>query len=111
MLLPKGNAVELVRLADDHADFRKRTQPGGATGGSTFANPPGDYAGRLLEAADMKGFRIGGAAFSEKHANWIVNDRNAAASDIRDLIRAARERVRERFGVELRQEVEEVGEP
>lgn len=111
MLLPKGDAAGLVRLADDHADFRKRTQPGGATGGSTFANPPGDYAGRLLEAAGMKGFRIGGAAFSDKHANWIVNDATATAADIRNLIRAARERVRDRFGVDLRQEVEELGEP
>jgi len=83
----------------------------GATGGSTFANPPGDHAGRLLEACGMKGFRIGGASFSEKHANWIVNDDNATAADIRGLIGAARERVRERFGVELRQEVEEIGEP
>jgi UDP-N-acetylenolpyruvoylglucosamine reductase len=111
MVLPKGDATELVRLADEHADFRKRTQPGGATGGSTFANPPGDFAGRLLEEAGMKGYRIGGAAFSDKHANWIVNDAGATAADIRNLIRTARERVREQFGIELRQEVEELGEP
>ncbi|MGI9252366.1 MAG: UDP-N-acetylmuramate--L-alanine ligase, partial [Thermomicrobiales bacterium] len=110
MVLPKGDAADLVRLADEHADFRKRTQPGGATGGSTFANPPGDYAGRLLEAAGMKGFRVGGASFSEKHANWIVNDGNATAADIRNLIRTARERVKVQFGVDLRQEVEELGE-
>ncbi len=111
MLLPKEDRDALVRLADEHADFRKRTQPGGATGGSTFANPPGDFAGRLLEAAGMKGHRIGGAGLSPMHANWIVNDGKATAADIRSLIALARERVRERFGVELRQEVEELGEP
>jgi len=111
MLLPKGDPVELVRLAEEHAEFRKRTQPGGATGGSTFANPPGDHAGRLLEEAGMKGLRIGGASFSPKHANWIVNEGNATAADIRVLIDTARERVAQRFGVELRQEVEEIGEP
>ena len=110
MLLPKGDPGELVRLADEHADFRKETQPGGATGGSTFANPPGDYAGRLLEAVGMKGFRIGGAGFSLKHSNWIVNDQQATAADIRALIATARQRVRDEFGIELRQEVEETGE-
>lgn len=111
MLLPKGDRAELVRLADDHSEFRKRTQPGGATGGSTFANPPGDFAGRLLEAAGMKEARIGGAAFSPLHANWIVNDGGASAADIRALIALAKSRVHDQFGVELRQEVEELGEP
>ncbi|HYO30995.1 MAG TPA: UDP-N-acetylmuramate dehydrogenase, partial [Thermomicrobiales bacterium] len=111
MLLPKGDPADLVRLADEHAAFRKRTQPGGATGGSTFANPPGDHAGRLLEEAGLKGYRVGGAGFSPKHANCIVNHRQAIAADIRMLIATAKERVAERFGVALRQEVEEIGEP
>ena len=111
MRLPKGDAAELVRLAEEHAAFRKRTQPGGATGGSTFANPPGDHAGRLLEEAGLKGHRVGGAAFSPKHANWIVNDGTAIAADIRTLIATAKEQVAARFGIELRQEVEEIGEP
>ena len=110
-LLPKGDAAELVRLADEHADFRKRTQPTGACAGSTFANPPGDFAGRLLEESGMKGYRVGAAAFSPKHANWIVNGGGATANDVRELIATARLRVQERFGVELVSEIEEVGEP
>jgi UDP-N-acetylenolpyruvoylglucosamine reductase len=106
MLLPKGDPATLVRLADEHAAFRKETQPTGACAGSTFANPPGDFAGRLLEESGLKGFAIGGAAFSPKHANWIVNDGTATAADVRALIVTARSRVRDRFGVELRREVE-----
>jgi UDP-N-acetylmuramate--alanine ligase len=106
MLLPKGDPAALVRLADDHAAFRKETQPTGACAGSTFANPPGDFAGRLLEESGLKGFAIGGAGFSPKHANWIVNDGTATAADVRALIATARSRVRDRFGVELRREVE-----
>jgi UDP-N-acetylmuramate--alanine ligase len=106
MLLPKGDPAALVQLADEHAAFRKETQPTGACAGSTFANPPGDFAGRLLEESGLKGFAIGGAAFSPKHANWIVNDGTATAADVRALIATAQERVRDRFGVELRREVE-----
>jgi UDP-N-acetylmuramate dehydrogenase len=108
--LPKGDPAALVRLADEHAAFRKLTQPTGACAGSTFANPPGDHAGRLLEEAGLKGYRVGPAGFSPKHANWIVNDGGATAAQIRELIATARDRVRDRFGVELRQEIEEIGE-
>lgn len=109
--LSKGDAASLVALADDHAAFRKRTQPTGACAGSTFANPPGDFAGRLLEEAGLKGHRIGGAQFSPKHANWIVNTGGATAADVRALILHARETVLERYAVDLRPEVEEIGEP
>jgi UDP-N-acetylmuramate dehydrogenase len=108
--LPKADPAMLVRLADEHAEFRKLTQPTGACAGSTFANPPGDFAGRLLEESGMKGFAIGGAMFSSKHANWIVNDGTATAGDVRTLIETAMERVRDRFGVELVREVEFLGE-
>jgi UDP-N-acetylmuramate--alanine ligase len=110
MLLPKADPAELVLLADEHAAFRKLTQPTGACAGSTFANPPGDFAGRLLEESGMKGFAVGGAMFSPKHANWIVNDGTASAANVRELIATAQERVRERFGVELRREVEYLGD-
>ena len=110
VLLPKRDPLELIRLADEHAEFRKRTQPTGACAGSTFANPVGDFAGRLLEEAGLKGYRIGAAAFSAKHSNWIVNDGGATATQVRELIATARERVRERFGVELQPEIEEIGE-
>ena len=109
LLLPKGDPVELVRLADEHAAFRKATQPTGACAGSTFANPPGDFAGRLLEACGLKGFSVGGAMFSPKHANWIVNDGSATAADVRELIATAQERVLAEMGVELRREVEFLG--
>lgn len=109
--LRKGDAASLVALADDHAAFRKRTQPTGACAGSTFANPAGDFAGRLLEEAGLKGYRIGGARFSPKHANWIVNSGGATATDVRALIAHARETVAERYGIDLRPEIEEIGEP
>ncbi|MDP9471402.1 MAG: UDP-N-acetylmuramate dehydrogenase, partial [Chloroflexota bacterium] len=108
--LPKGDPAQLVRLADEHAQFRKETQPTGACAGSTFANPPGDYAGRLLEEAGLKGFAIGGARFSPKHSNWIVNTGGATAADVRTMIAHAQAVVLDRFGVVLRPEVEQIGE-
>ncbi len=108
--LPKRDPAELVRLADEHAQFRKETQPTGACAGSTFANPPRDFAGRLLEEAGLKGFAIGGARFSPKHSNWIVNTGGATAADVRALIAHAQAVVRDRFGVALRPEIEQLGE-
>jgi UDP-N-acetylmuramate dehydrogenase len=108
--LPKGDPAVLVRLADEHAAFRKLTQPTGACAGSTFANPPGDFAGRLLEASGMKDYAVGGAMFSPKHANWIVNDGTATAANVRELIATAQAQVRERFGGGLWREVEFLGE-
>jgi UDP-N-acetylmuramate--alanine ligase len=105
-VLPKGDRDQLVGLADEHARFRRETQPTGACAGSVFANPPGDYAGRLLEAAGLKGYRIGGAVFSPKHANWIVNTDSATAADVDALIRHAQAVISERDGIELRVEVE-----
>jgi UDP-N-acetylmuramate dehydrogenase len=78
--------------------------------GSIFKNPPGDYAGRLIEAVGLKGTRVGGAEISPVHANFIVNDEGASASDVHDLIRLAQEKVLETFGVELELEIELVGE-
>lgn len=109
--LPKADRAELIRLADEHAQYRKLTQPTGACAGSTFTNPPGDFAGRLLEAAGLKGYRVGGVAFSTKHSNFIVNDGRAAAADVRELIASAQAQVRERFGIQLEPEIEEIGEP
>ncbi len=109
--LPKGDPAELVRLAEEHAEYRKCTQPTGACAGSTFTNPPGDYAGRLLEAAELKGFGVGGVSFSTKHSNFIVNSGGATAAHVRELIAIAQTRVAERFGVHLEPEIEEIGEP
>jgi UDP-N-acetylmuramate dehydrogenase len=88
---------------------RRSTQPPGASMGSMFKNPPGDYAGRLIEAAGLKGTRVGGAAISQVHANFFVNDGQASASDIGRLINLARETVEAKFGVRLELEVELLG--
>lgn len=93
-------------------DRRAQTQPiGKASAGSTFRNPPGDYAGRLIEASGLKGFRIGGACVSEIHANFIINTGNAHAADIENLIHQIQERVAKLHGVYLIPEVHIVGEP
>ena len=90
---------------------RKATQPLGLPScGSVFRNPPGDHAARLIEAAGLKGYRIGGAEVSPKHANFIINTGNATATDIEELIEHVRQTVIERHGVELRHEVRIVGE-
>lgn len=107
--LPKGDQSDLVRLADEHAHFRKVTQPTGACSGSTFANPDGDFAGRLLEEAGLKGFGIGGMQFSPKHANWVMNTGEGTARDAWALIQHARGVILEHYGVDLRPEIERVG--
>ncbi|MBC7286691.1 MAG: UDP-N-acetylmuramate dehydrogenase [Armatimonadetes bacterium] len=89
---------------------RCRTQPVGArSAGSIFKRPPGDYAGRLLEAVGAKGLRIGGAQISPKHANFIINCGDARAADVLQLIRESQRRVYERFGILLEPEIRIVG--
>jgi UDP-N-acetylmuramate dehydrogenase len=77
--------------------------------GSVFRNPSGDYAGRLIEAAGLKGERIGGAQISEVHANFIANTGGATADDVLALIERAQKRVRDSAGVELETEVKVIG--
>ncbi len=90
---------------------RKNTQPLGLPScGSVFRNPPGDHSARLIEAAGLKGYRIGGAEVSTKHANFIINRDAATASDIEQLIEHVQRTVREVHGVELQHEVRIVGE-
>ena len=90
---------------------RKSTQPLGLRScGSVFRNPPGDHSARLIEAAGLKGYSIGGAQVSEKHANFIINSGDATATDIEELIEHVRQRVIEAHGVELVYEVRIVGE-
>lgn len=89
---------------------RKKSQPPGASMGSMFKNPPGDYAARLIEAAGLKGFRIGNAEISPVHANFIINLEAAAAQDIWQLIRTVQETVYEKFGVHLEPEIEVLGD-
>jgi UDP-N-acetylmuramate dehydrogenase len=95
---------------DANIAHRKRTQPPGASLGSIFKNPPGDYAGRLIESAGLKGYRIGGAQVSPVHANFFINTGAATASDYYALILHVRDDVRRQTGVMLEMEVELVGE-
>ncbi len=91
---------------------RKRTQPLGLPScGSVFRNPSGDYSARLIEAAGLKGHRIGGAEVSKKHANFIINRDNASATDIEELIEHVRQTVLDEHGVALVHEVRIVGVP
>ncbi|HXR61898.1 MAG TPA: hypothetical protein VN732_11280, partial [Solirubrobacterales bacterium] len=95
---------------------RREAQPAGIkTFGSTFKNPEderaeGKSAGQLLEAAGCRGLRYGGARFSEKHANFVENDRGATTAEVLELMAEGRRRVHERFGVTLEPEVQVLGE-
>jgi UDP-N-acetylmuramate dehydrogenase len=88
---------------------RKKALPAGPNAGSVFKNPPGDHAGRLLEACGLKGLRVGGAEVSGRHANVIVNVGGATAADVRELMARMREAVRDGFGIDLVPEVEDLG--
>ncbi len=96
---------------DDIRRWRQAHQPIGLpSAGSVFRNPEGDSAGRLIEAAGLKGLRIGGAVVSEKHANFIVNDQKGTATDVRHLAERVHAEVLARHGVDLRFEIEFVGD-
>lgn len=96
---------------DEVREWRRTHQPLAEPNcGSVFTNPPGDHAARLIDEAGLKGMRIGGAAVSTKHANFIVTSEGATADDVVELIRSVRERVAERFDVELEPEVHPIGE-
>ncbi len=104
-------ATETLRTrADTYLAYRRRTQPTEASIGSIFRNPPGDYAGRLIEAAGLKGAREGQAQVSLVHANFIVNLGDATADDVLRLIRRVQRVVRGQFGIQLQPEVLFVGE-
>ncbi len=107
---PGHDPAKLRARADEYIAHRKRTQPPGASLGSMFKNPPGDYAGRLIEAAGLKGARAGGVIISPVHANFFVNTGGGTASDYVALIRLARNTVQDQFGINLELEVELIGE-
>lgn len=108
--LEKSTPQAVKEKMDEFSNRRKQTQPPGASLGSMFKNPPGDYAGRLIEAAGLKGTRIGGVQVSPVHANFFINSEAATASDYRQLIELVRSTVEEKFGVRLELEVELVGD-
>ena len=108
--LAAGEPAALQARIDEFAAHRRRSQPPGASLGSMFKNPSGDYAGRLIEAAGLKGARLGQAQISPLHANFFVNLGEARAADILALIHLVHEAVLKHSGVDLELEVELVGD-
>ena len=109
-LEPGHDPSELNAKADSFVAHRKQTQPPGASLGSMFKNPPGDYAGRLIDAAGLKGHQIGGVQISPLHGNFFVNVGGGTAADYGALIELAQMTVFARFGVTLELEIERVGD-
>ena len=107
----KPEAVDVLSArAEGFNAHRKERQPGGASTGSMFKNPDNYYAGYLIDTAGLKGFRVGDAVISEKHANFFINEGEATAEDVRLLIAEAWNSVRDQFGIEMELEVELVGD-
>jgi UDP-N-acetylmuramate dehydrogenase len=111
MQLHEGVSETLMAHMKEFLEHRRKTQPlTQPNAGSIFKNPPGDYAGRLIEQAGLKGLTVGGAQVSEKHANFIVNLGNATAKDVLLLMSQVRAEVEARFGIRLQPEVRIWGE-
>ena len=109
--LEEGDPATAGALIDEIVAWRRANQPGGHNAGSVFANPPGDSAGRLVEAAGAKGLRVGTAQVSERHANFIQADEGGRADDVHRLMLAVRSMVLERGGPDLRPETVLVAYP
>ena len=109
--LRTADPAEIRARLDEIRRWRREHQPLGIpSAGSVFRNPPGDSAGRLIDELGLKGSRVGGAVVSEKHANFIVNDRQGTAADVRALADSVRRQVREHHGIELSFEIEFAGD-
>jgi len=110
LALRRGNRQAIQAKMEHFSTQRRASQPPGASLGSMFKNPPGDKAGRLIEAAGLKGTRIGHAEVSTQHANFFINDGQTKAADMKALIDRVQKTVFEKFGVKLELEIELVGE-
>jgi UDP-N-acetylmuramate dehydrogenase len=107
-----GDAEKILAEMSEVAEYREANQPvKERTGGSTFKNPPGSSAWKLIDAAGCRGLRVGGAKVSEMHCNFLINDRDATAEDIERLGETVRARVKRTSGVTLQWEIIRVGEP
>jgi len=105
-----GNTDEILAEMNKITEARESTQPvKSRTGGSTFKNPEGHKSWQLIDAAGMRGFRVGGAHVSEQHCNFLINDGEASASDLETLGESVRAKVKETSGVELSWEIRRVG--
>lgn len=104
--LQRGNKADIQAKMEDFAARRKEKQPlEYPSAGSTFKRPRGNFAGKLIMDAGLRGFQIGGAKVSEKHCGFIINTGNATAEDVRDVISEVQERVKEMFHVDLEPEI------
>ena len=106
----RGNMEAIQAIMSRNSEQRRKTQPPGASMGSMFKNPPHDKAGRLLEAAGLKGTRIGSAMISPIHANFFINTDQTRAADMKALLDLAQRTVYEKFGVMLEAEIETIGD-
>ena len=108
--LKNGNKEEIKAKTDDLKERRVSKQPlDKPSAGSTFKRPTGYFAGALIEEAGLKGFKIGGAQISEKHAGFVVNTGNATAKDVLSVIEHAQKTILEKFGVFMEPEVKMIG--
>jgi UDP-N-acetylmuramate dehydrogenase len=107
--LESATAEACKAIMQEFLTHREKTQPPGASMGSMFKNPEDDYAGRLIDAAGLKGYGQGSVEISEKHANFFINKGDGRAQDVWDLIRKARQEVERQFGITLELEVEMIG--
>jgi UDP-N-acetylmuramate dehydrogenase len=109
--LKPGNPEKIEKQMTEYRQIRRQKQPYGVpSAGSVFKNPPGDYAGRLIEAAGCSGWRCGGAQVSRKHANFITTEPGATAADVFTLIAKVKEQVRESFSMVLEEEIIRLGD-
>jgi UDP-N-acetylmuramate dehydrogenase len=106
-----GDAAELGARVREYDSQRLAAQPRGRNAGSMFKNPPEHPSWWLIDQVGLRGHRIGNAQISEQHTNFFLNLGGAKAADVLALMELARERVHERFGIELANEVALVGEP
>ena len=105
--LEKGERAAIEKVMNDRRERRMESQPlEYPSAGSVFRNPEGMFAGKLIEDLGLKGFQIGGAKVSEKHANFIINYDHATSSDIKSLIEYVKERVKQEYHIELKVEQE-----
>ena len=105
-----GNQKEILQKMNEIINKRELTQPiKTKTGGSTFKNPKGYYASKLIDESNCKGLKVGGAMVSNKHANFIINQDNATAKDIEDLGKIIIDKVKNKFSVQLEWEIKIIG--
>lgn len=105
--LAKGNREDIKSLMDEYLAKKSTTQPlEYPSAGSVFVNPPGFFAGKIIDDCGFKGKSIGGAQVSEKHSNFIVNRGGATAQNVKDIIAQIKSAAKEKFGVEMKEEIE-----